>query len=95
MIPSILRLIRSARDKFAPPCPLMLEFTRYAEQYAADLRRHDLGRDVERAVKYRVRRVRDGANKDKQRLLLGLDIQRLVPSAEIARVRMGCASCTK
>jgi hypothetical protein len=39
-----------------------------------------------------VRRVRNGASKDEQRLLLGLDIQRLVPSAEIARVRMGCVS---
>lgn len=92
MIASILRLIHRARDKFAPPCPLLAEFTAYAEQYAADLRRHDLGRDVERAVKYRVRRVRDGARKDDQLILLGLDIQRLVPSAEIARVRMGCVS---
>lgn len=92
MTPFILRLIHRARDKFAPPCQLMLEFTTYANEYAADLRRHDLGRDVERAVKYRVRCVRDGARKDEQRLLLGLDIQRLVPSAEIARVRMGCVS---
>jgi hypothetical protein len=39
-------------------------------------------------VKYRVRRVRDGARKDDQLILLGLDIQRLVPSAEIARSRL-------
>lgn len=92
MIPTSLRLIQRARDKFAPPCPLLAEFTRYANEFAAELRRHDLGRDVERVVKYRVRCVRDGANKDEQRLLLGLDIQRLVPSAEIARARMGCVS---
>jgi hypothetical protein len=92
MIAATLRLIQRARAKFAPPCPLLAEFTRYANEYAADLRRHDFGRDVERIVKYRVRRVRDGARKDEQRLLLGLDIQRLVPSAEIARARMGCVS---
>lgn len=92
MIAFILRLIHRARDKFAPPCPLLSEFTAHANEYATDLRRHDLGRDVERAVKYRVRCVRNGANKDEQRLLLGLDIQRLVPSAEIARARMGCVS---
>lgn len=92
MIAAILRLIQRARAKIAPPCPILAEFTRYAEQLATDLRRADLGRDVERIVKYRARRVRDGWDKCEQRLLLGLDIQRLVPSAEIARVRMGCAS---
>jgi hypothetical protein len=92
MIAAILRLIHRARDKFAPPCPVLIEFSAYAEQLAADLRRADLGRDVERIVKYRSRRVRVGWDKCEQKLLLGLDMQRLVPSAEIARARMGCVS---
>ena len=84
-------LFENLRALFSAPDPVLLEFDAVARSIAGEYDRVDLGRDIDRIVRYRVRRVRDGYDSRAQLMLLRQDVMRLIPSAEIAKARMQSA----
>lgn len=86
----IRALLSKLRALFAAPDPVLLEFDAVARSIAEEYARADLG-DIDRIVRYRVRRVRDGYDSRAQLMLLRQDVMRLIPSAEIAKARMQSA----
>ena len=83
-----MKLLEKIKSYFAAADALTVRFSEVANATAERYERADLGRDIERLVKYRVRRVRDGYDERAQLTLLRSDVMRLIPSAEIARARM-------
>jgi hypothetical protein len=91
----MIRALLSKLSALAAPDPLLLEFDAVARSVSKQFDRADLGRDIDRIVKYRVRRVRDGYDSRAQLMLLRGDVMRIIPSAEIAKARMQSAGSAR